>query len=129
MRIAALLVVATTLVLAGCGGGGSSDTGTVVDDIHVVRVIDVHETEFALDPKRIKIERFGYYGIRAINDGEVPHALEVRGPGIKGTRTATVEPGDSDTMVVYFQRAGNYDLYCPIGNHEQQGMKTTVRVH
>jgi plastocyanin len=125
----AILAVAASLALAGCGGGDGSDTGTLVQDIHVVRVIDVHETDFALAPKRIRIERFGYYGLRAINDGEVPHALELEGPGIKGKRTANVEPGDSETMVVYFRRAGTYELYCPVADHEQRGMKATVRVH
>jgi uncharacterized cupredoxin-like copper-binding protein len=88
----------------------------------------VHETEHALSPKVIRIERFGYYGIQAINDGTTTHALAISGPGVNN-KTGNVEPGKSETMLVFFQNAGKYKLYCPIDGHEQKGRRATVRVH
>jgi uncharacterized cupredoxin-like copper-binding protein len=94
----------------------------------VLKTIAVHETEFALSPKTIRIERFGYYGIEAINDGEDTHALAIEGPGVD-KRTGDIAPGESETLLVFFTKAGTYRLYCPVDGHEAQGMTATVRVH
>jgi plastocyanin len=126
--------LAAALFLAGCGGDGSSSstttapTPTIVGGFQVLKVIPVHETEFALTPARIKIDRFGYYGIKAVNDGTVAHALTVEGHGIDET-TGEIEPGESKAFAVFFKRAGTYKLYCPIDGHEAKGMKGTVKVH
>jgi hypothetical protein len=137
-RIGTLAVVAvgSSLALAGCGGGGGSTTattstsaqGTVIQNTHVLRVIAVHETEYSLAPKLIHIQRFGYYGLKAINDGKVPHALALHGHGLH-QRTGEIAPGRSRTMLVFFRKAGNYLLYCPLDGHARKGMKATVRVH
>jgi plastocyanin len=122
-------VIGAALALTGCGGGsGGSGGATVVDDVRVAEIIDVHETDFRLTPKTIRIDRFGYYGLRAINDGDVPHALAIEGPGIE-KRTKEIAPGSSETMLVFFRRAGSYKLYSPLDGDEQKGMKATVKVH
>jgi plastocyanin len=127
-RFATVTVVASALLaLSGCGGGGDSED-LVVQNVRVARVIDVHETEFALSPTTIRIERFGFYGIKAINDGAVGHALELEGHGIEKT-TGIVAPGESKTLLVRFKVAGTYTLYCPVDGHEQKGMKATLKVH
>jgi hypothetical protein len=127
-----VVVVGSTLALAGCGGGGGGKTtsgqGTVIQNTHVLRVIDVHETEYSLEPKLIHIQRFGYYGLKAINDGKIPHALALQGHGLR-QRTGAIAPGQSRTMLVFFRKAGNYLLYCPLDGHARKGMKATVRVH
>ena len=128
------LGVAVVMLVAGCGGGGSGGsttdtTAATVQGVRVLRVIDVHETEWKLTPSSIRIERFGYYGLRGVNDGTVAHALRLSGPGIPGKTTAEIPPGDSKTMLVFFRRVGTYALTCPIDGHEQKGMKATVTVH
>ena len=127
--------VCVSLALAGCGGSESSSTTgttaptpTIVGGFQVLKVIPIHETEFALSPSRIKIDRFGYYGIKAVNDGTVAHALTVEGHGVDQT-TGKIAPGASKSIAVYFKRAGTYRLYCPIDGHEAKGMKGTVKVH
>jgi len=37
-------------------------------------------------------------------------------------------PGASRTIVAFFRTPGIYKLYCPIGNHAQQGMTSTITV-
>jgi len=132
-RLAYALSVA--IVAAGCGDGSSSSSTNptttapiIVGGFQVLKVIPVHETEFALDPSTIQIDRFGYYGIKAINDGTVTHALTVKGHGIDQT-TGDIAPGESKSIAVFFKRAGTYKLYCPIDGHEAKGMKGTVKVH
>ena len=127
---AAVLVAA--YVAAGCGGSGSRDstaeTGLTVDNARVLEIFTVHETDFSLTPKTIRIERFGYYGFAAVNEGDVTHALAIRGPGIE-KETGSIAPGESEELLVFFNRAGTYRLYCPIDGHAQQGMEASVRVH
>ncbi len=71
----------------------------------VLAVVDVHETEYRLDPSAIGFERIGYFGIRAFNDGESPHALAVSGPGVK-KRTGMIQPGKSAGLVMFFRTPG-----------------------
>jgi uncharacterized cupredoxin-like copper-binding protein len=80
-----------------------------------------------LSPSTIPIDRFGYYGIKAVNDGTVTHALTLRGPGINKT-TGEIAPGESKTFAVNFQRSGTYGLYCPIDGHKAKGMTGKVKV-
>ncbi len=137
--ITSVLAVSAAFVLAGCGGSGdggsdssptttTSPPATVVHGFQVLKVIQVHEDEYSLSPARIKIDRFGYYGIKTVNDGKVAHALKIEGHGLHEI-TGDIAPGKSKTIPVFFQKAGTYRMYCPIDGHEAQGMKGTIRVH
>jgi hypothetical protein len=130
-RIRIATAVLAALALAGCGGGGKSSsktTPTIVGGFQVADVIEVHETEFSITPKRIPIERFGYYGFKVTNDGTVPHVLEVEGHGIE-KKSGEIAPGETKSFAVFFKRAGKYKLYCPLDDHEAKGMVGTVKVH
>ena len=130
---------AAAVLLTGCNGDGGGGTttaapttvtapsGPVVNGVHVLAVVEIHETEFRLEPKTIGIERIGYFGIKAFNDGSTVHRLAVSGPGL-AKRTGPIEPRESAALVVFFQKPGVYRLYCPIGDHSRRGMKATVRV-
>jgi plastocyanin len=130
---AAVFALAAAALLAGCGGGGKSTStttgaaGAVIQGFHVLAVVDVHETEYKLDPRTIGFQRTGYFGLRAVNDGAVSHALAVSGPGVS-KRTRTIQPGGSEAIAVYFRKPGVYKLYCPLDSHRRRGMIGTVRV-
>lgn len=59
------------------------------------------------------------------NPSEVPHAVEVEGNGVE-EESETVT-GSSTELTVDLKK-GEYEFYCPVGNHEQQGMKGTLTV-
>ncbi len=128
---------AAAVLLTGCNGGGGTSTaapttvtapsGPVVNGVHVLAVVKVHETEFRIVPRTIGLNRIGYFGIKAVNDGKDPHALAVRGPGV-AERTKTIEPHESAALVVFFRKPGVYKLYCPIADHARRGMTATIRV-
>jgi hypothetical protein len=131
------LTVAAAALLAGCGSGNggnatSSTTrtteaaGAVIDGFHVLAVVDVHETEHGLHPSTIGFQRIGYFGFRAVNDGMIPHALAVSGPGVS-ERTGSIPPGKSEAIAVYFRKPGVYRLYSPLDGRTR-GMTAVVRV-
>jgi plastocyanin len=129
------LVVA---LLAGCGHGGgakgTTSTGTtgttdtlVVEGFHVLAIVDFHETEYRIEPRSVGFQVPGYFGIRAVNDGTIPHALTVSGHGVRRS-TGTIPPGSSKTIAVWFKAPGVYELYCPLDGHRQRGMRARIRV-
>jgi plastocyanin len=113
--IVSLLLLAP---LAGCGGGDDEESagGTAGD----AQVVEVRETEFALQPATVTVDA-GRYTFRAINDGSAPHALEIDGNGIE-EETDEIGPGERAEVTVELA-AGEYELYCPVGNHREQGME------
>jgi uncharacterized cupredoxin-like copper-binding protein len=110
----------------GTGTSGTSTTPTKASGPVVDRV-KVRETEFELDPQNPKIAKTGVVEFDVSNAGQVPHALEVEGP--KGeVETETIEPGGKATLRADLSRAGTYVWYCPVGDHEKQGMRGAITV-
>ncbi|MHB0912920.1 MAG: cupredoxin domain-containing protein [Armatimonadota bacterium] len=60
------------------------------------------------------------------NEGTTVHAFEIEGQGIE-RRSKNLSPGQSEQLTVDL-KAGTYEAYCPIGNHEEQGMRTEFTV-
>jgi plastocyanin len=91
-----------------------------------IDTIEVQETEFSLNPSEITLDQPGTYVFRAVNSGDVVHALEIEGEGIE-EESGDIEPGQSVEFDVNLD-PGTYKLYCPVGNHEERGMVGTVTV-
>jgi plastocyanin len=120
MQRLALAGLLLALGLAGCGddeGSSGGQQGT----------IDVRLSEFALDPARISVDEPGTYVFRAVNDGRAVHALEVEGHGVEA-ETGEIQPGETAELTVELTEAGEYELYCPVGGHRDQGMDGSVTV-
>jgi plastocyanin len=123
MRRAALLA-ALALAVAGCGsdegGDGEATPGTPQ------KTIVISETDYALDPGSVSVEEPGTYAFDVVNDGQVAHALEIEGEGIE-EETETLQPGERATLTVALE-AGEYELYCPVGDHADRGMTGKLEV-
>jgi plastocyanin len=59
------------------------------------------------------------------NPSSVPHAVEIEGNGVE-KETKTVTEGKASVTVDL--KPGTYTVYCPVGNHEQAGMKGELTV-
>src|SRR5215212_9512863 len=131
-------IIAVVLILVGvvgCGaGGGSAGGGGGAEDAQapsgakesVVKTIRVKETEFALKPAEITLEKPGTYLFKAVNSGGTVHALEVEGQGIE-EETEQIQPGQSAELKVKLE-AGTYELYCPVDGHKEEGMEGKIIV-
>ena len=69
----------------------------------------------------------GTYTFTVENTGNAPHSLAIAGPGLAATESETVRGGETTTMTVTLQ-SGEYEVWCPIGNHRAMGMETTMTV-
>ena len=139
-RTIAVLLAAGVLVAAGCGddddddggGSGGATTGeqqsTAPSDEPKAsgETTKVSLTDFKIDPAEPKLKA-GKATFEVTNDGQVPHALEIEGNGEEFVSETLTSNGDTDTLEADL-KAGEYEWYCPVGNHADMGMKGTLTV-
>jgi uncharacterized cupredoxin-like copper-binding protein len=119
-RRTAAAALATGLALGGAALGGMGAHA----QSHVPKVT-VGLKEFRLIPSTKKLAT-GKVMLVAVNRGKFPHALEIKGPGVKA-RTPVLMPGTSKSITVTL-RKGSYSLWCPVSNHAALGMRMTLKV-
>jgi plastocyanin len=121
------VLVAVSLVFAGCGGGGSKTRAEPAASTSArVKTIVVEETEFRMKPSTSRV-KLGTYTFKGVNKGTIPHVLELEGPGLEN-ETPTINPGESATLGLTLRNPGKYVLYCPLDRHKQKGMRATFIV-
>jgi uncharacterized cupredoxin-like copper-binding protein len=138
-RISMVALATGALALAGCGsddnGDGSTgaakkpaaETSTTGSSGGGGQTVSLSETEYEITPADPSVKKTGKVTFEVKNDGQIPHALEVEGPG-EESETGTIEPGKTGTVTVDLGKAGRFEMYCPIGNHKQMGMEGEVSV-
>ena len=87
---------------------------------------DITATEFKFDPSMVELAKSGEMTFTLVNDGQLTHALEIEGQGIE-EESDEIDGGASTDLTVDLE-AGEYELYCPVGNHREQGMEGTLVV-
>jgi plastocyanin len=120
------------LLAAGCGGsGGNSNNGggSGLGETPGVKgtTVTVLLRDFEISPGSITLPKPGTYTFKASNEGAQTHNLEVEGKGVeeKGTNVGF---GKSMSFTVKFDKAGDYEMYCPVDGHRALGMEGTVTV-
>lgn len=119
-----LLVSFAFLGLAACGGGDEPADQAVAPP-GGGEVVEVALTDFAVEPPTLALEP-GSYTFRVVNEGGAVHALEVEGPTGE-IETEELEPGGTADLAVDLED-GEYELYCPVGDHRDRGMEETLTV-
>ena len=121
-----LLALTLAVSLAGCGEGGTSGDGgleNIETGTSSGADYELFAGEFSFAPPFLVIEKAGTYSISLRNDGTLPHNFTVDGVG----KTPDVQPGETVTAELTFKQ-GNFEFYCSIGDHAEQGMIGTVNV-
>ncbi len=81
--------------------------------------------EFAIDmPSELPA---GPTTFEITNDGTIEHNFEVEGQGIEEELPENLAPGATGTLTVDLA-PGTYEVYCPVGNHEDEGMRLELTV-
>ena len=141
--LAALTAAATALALGACGGdeetagGGSAATATPAETETPAATADSggasgETIALAADPggalefdKTELTAKAGKLTISFDNQADVPHAVAVEGNGVDETGE-TITKSSSDLEVEL--EPGEYEFYCPVGNHKGAGMEGTLTV-
>ncbi len=110
---------AAAALVGGCGSDDAPDENPPAGA--TAPPIEIGLTEFRLEPETVRVDEAGTYTFRAVNRGETDHALEVEGQGIE-EETRVLKPGESAELTVELVN-GDYELYCPVGDHKDKGME------
>jgi len=119
------ILVAAALLAAGCGSDDDETSGATTAAAGG-EAVELTATEYSFDPSNVSLDAAGKVTFTVSNDGEETHALEVEGNGVE-EETESIAPGESGTLTVELQ-PGEYEFYCPIDGHKDEGMEGTLVV-
>jgi len=117
-RVLVLLVV---LAFAGCGGDEAADESAATPEVEPTKSIEIIATDFKLDPSTIQLPEAGTYEFVLSNEGQMQHALEIDGGDVE-EQTIAIDPGNTAKVTVDLAQ-GDYEIYCPVGDHRERGME------
>jgi uncharacterized cupredoxin-like copper-binding protein len=133
IRRLAVILAGMVLAVASCGDDDEGSAATTQSPATSAAtgadgagtVIDVDEKDFTIELSTMEFTP-GSYTFVATNNGQTTHALEIEGQGLE-EETENIAPGDTAELTVTLE-AGEYELYCPVGNHKDMGMKLDITV-
>jgi uncharacterized cupredoxin-like copper-binding protein len=121
-----LLLAALALsLLPACGGEEGAGDDAAAPAGGDGAVVEISLGEFAIEPSTIELDP-GSYTFRVTNDGGAVHALDIEGPTGE-VETAELAAGESADLNVDLEN-GEYEMYCPVGDHRDRGMEGTITV-
>jgi plastocyanin len=124
----ALVLAAGVLTAAGCGDdddSGSGDSGASSSSGGGESLTVTADPGGAISWDKTELSaNAGNVTLKIVNESSVPHAIEVEGNGVE-EETKTVTGGNAEVTVDL--KAGEYEYYCPVGDHKQT-MKGTLTV-
>lgn len=87
--------------------------------------VEVTLTEFTIDmPASVAA---GEVTFVVTNAGSVEHNFEVEGQGIEEEFEENLQPGETGELTLTLE-PGAYEVYCPVGSHDEQGMELELTV-
>ena len=107
------------------GGGGGSDDAQAKGAGQTLRLVADPNGDLKFDKTSLSAKP-GKVSIVLDNPSSVPHAIEVEGNGVEEEGETVTDGGVSKVSADL--KAGTYEYYCPVGNHEAEGMKGTLTV-
>ena len=102
----------------GGGSGGDAPGSSLMISADPSGAPKFDETSLTAKPGRVSIVMD--------NPSEVPHAVEIEGQGVEEVGETVGKGGVSRVSAEL--KAGEYEFYCPVGNHADAGMTGTLTV-
>ncbi|HEX2253028.1 MAG TPA: cupredoxin domain-containing protein [Thermoanaerobaculia bacterium] len=110
--------------------GGAAGTGQPSAPAEGAAVVNVNLHGREIDmPRTIELPPApaGELTFVVTNSGEHEHSFEIEGNGVEHELEAPLRPGESANLTVSLE-PGTYTVYCPVGDHQEEGMETRVEI-
>jgi plastocyanin len=119
------LLSALTIPLAACGDDEESD-GASGGKGETLRISADPGGALRFDKSSLTAQA-GKVTIVMDNPSDLPHAVEIEGDGVEVAGETVMKGGVSRASADL--KAGEYEFYCPVGNHKDAGMEGTLTVN
>ncbi len=141
MRRIAVLAATAALALAACGGDDepaatpapATETATAAETATPAAGGSSSTLKIAADPSGAKkftestlTAKAGKVTVEFANQSQLPHAVEIEGNGVEA-ETEVVTGQDAPPLTVDL-KPGEYEFYCPVGDHRAEGMEGKLTV-
>jgi len=103
----------------------AADTSAADTTAGVSETVEVTLTEFSIDMPRTLAP--GAKTFRVTNAGGMEHNIEIEMGGTEYTFPETLAPGETRTLEARLE-AGTWEVYCPVADHADRGMRLQLRV-
>lgn len=123
--VAVAIAVLTVLTVAGCDAGPKAPT-TPQPPLGSGTKVTATLTDFHIQLSQQTFNA-GTYTFEVTNAGQATHSLEIVREGEADVRSDNIRPGHSDQITIAMTK-GEYQVYCPVGNHRSQGMDMPLTV-
>jgi plastocyanin len=135
------LLCALAIPIAGCGddddssdggGGGGGGASTQAEDTgggggeQTLKISADPGGQLKFDKSSLTAKA-GKVTIVMDNPSDLPHAVEIEGDGVEVAGEVVMKGGVSKATADV--KAGEYEFYCPVGNHKDAGMEGTLTVN
>lgn len=94
--------------------------------------VQVALTEFKIEPSTFSVKPGDKVRFVVTNSGQFPHDIHIEGQGVTAEivegATGNIQKGRTATFEITFEKAGTYQIWCPVGQHRQRGMEGTLTV-
>jgi plastocyanin len=91
--------------------------------------MEVRAKDFAYHPDRLTVPRGRMVDLTMINDGPVAYSLVLKLPAAEVKFSDPVDANGRRTLSFRApEKPGEYEIYCPIGDHRARGMTATLVV-
>jgi plastocyanin len=107
------------------GGGGAGDTGGGGGKAQTLKLSADPGGALKFDKSSLTAKP-GKVTIVMDNPSDLPHAVEIEGSGVEVAGDTVQKGGVSEASADL--KAGEYEYYCPVGNHKDAGMEGTLTV-
>jgi plastocyanin len=85
-----------------------------------VQELTLDSFEFGYDQKELALKKGQTVQMTLTNSGKMPHDWVV--DEIAGAKTQMIKNGETTTITFVADTAGEFEYYCSVGQHRQQGM-------
>ena len=115
-----LPLAAAALALTGCGDAGPPVR--VTSPKFTIRLDD-----YLIRPQQLRVPAARRLRVTVVNQGRLGHTFRIRARERNVLRFTTIRPGERASRS--FRLApGRYEMYCALANHEELGMRGSLRV-